>query len=71
VYWEGRPAGQAIPFIVSRHVHHQVPQAQAPDPAPSTGVDYLGLVLAAHDAETLGRIAYRDLPSSTPLQVQP
>ena len=70
VYWEGRPAGQAVPFIVSRHVHRQVPQAQPPTPAPRTGVDYLGLVLAAHDAETLGQIAYGDLPV-TAAQVQP
>jgi putative transposase len=48
VYWEGYPAGQAIPFILGRHVHRQVPQAQPPTPVPSTGVDYLGLVLAAH-----------------------
>ena len=71
VYWEGHPAGQAMPFILGRHVHHQVPQAQPPAAAPSTGVDYLGLVLAAHDAETLGHIAYRDLPSSTSVEVQP
>jgi hypothetical protein len=71
VYWEGRPAGQAIPFIVSRHVHRQVPQAQPPVAAPSTGVDYLGLVLAAHDEQTLSQIAYRDLPSSTPVEAQP
>jgi putative transposase len=63
VYWEGQPAGQAIPFILGRHVHRQVPQAQSPRPTPSTGVDYLGLVLAAHDAETLGQLAYRDLPT--------
>src|SRR5919109_2964687 len=62
VFWEGRPAGQAVPFIVSRHVHRQVPQAQPPSAAPATGVDYLGLVLAAHDEQTLSQIAYRDLP---------
>jgi hypothetical protein len=62
VYWEGHPAGTAIPFILGRHVHRQVPQAQPPQPAASTGVDYLGLVLAAHDAETLGQLAFRDLP---------
>jgi putative transposase len=62
VYWEGHPAGQAIPFILSRHVHRQVPQAQPPTPPPSTGVDYLSIVLAAHDAETLGQLAFRDLP---------
>jgi putative transposase len=69
VYWEGHPAGQAIPFILGRHVHHQVPQAQPPAAA-TTGVDYLGLVLAAHDAETVGQIAYRDLPAPA-LEVQP
>jgi putative transposase len=63
VYWAGHPAGQAIPFLLGRHVHRQVPQAQLPTPTPSTGVDYLGLVLAAHDAETLGQLAFRDLPS--------
>jgi putative transposase len=70
VYWEGRPAGQAIPFIIGRHVHQQVPQAQPPTATP-TGVDYLGLVLAAHDAETVGHIAYRDLPTAIPAAVQP
>jgi putative transposase len=66
VYWEGHPAGQAIPFILGRHVHRQVPQAQPPQAAPPTGVDYLGLVLAAHDAETLGQLAFRDLPVQQP-----
>jgi hypothetical protein len=63
VYWEGHPAGQAIPFILGRHVHRQVPQALPPAPPTPTGVDYLGLVLAAHDAETLGQLAFRDLLS--------
>jgi putative transposase len=66
VYWEGHPAGQAVPFILERHVHRQVPQAQPPVPAASTGVDYLGLVLATHDAETLGQLAFRHLPSAPP-----
>src|SRR6266571_8698848 len=50
VYLDGRPAGAAVPFITRRHVHRAVPQA-APEPAPATGVDYLGLVAAAHDGE--------------------
>jgi putative transposase len=64
VFWEGRPAGQAIPFIVGRHVHRQVPQAEPSDATapPGSGVDYLGLVLAAHDQQTLAQIAYRNLP---------
>jgi putative transposase len=41
VLWEGRAVGRAVPFIVGRHVHHQVPQAEPPLPSPSTGVDYL------------------------------
>jgi putative transposase len=48
VFLDGRPAGTAIPFITRRHVHRAVPQAARPDPAP-TGIDYLGLVAAAHD----------------------
>ncbi len=68
VFWDGGPVGQAIPFIIGRHVHRQVPQAQLPAPPPSTGVDYLGLVQAEHDAHLLGQIAYRDLPRSVAAQ---
>jgi putative transposase len=50
VYLDGRPAGAAVPFVTRRHVHRAVPQAARPEPAP-TGVDYLGLVAAAHDNE--------------------
>jgi len=52
VYLDGRPAGTATPFITRRHVHRAVPQAARPEPAP-TGIDYLGLVAAAHE-ETAG-----------------
>ena len=50
VYLDGRPAGAAVPFVTRRHVHRAVPQAARPGPAP-TGIDYLGLVAAAHDEE--------------------
>jgi putative transposase len=50
VFLEGRPAGQAVPFVTRRHVHRAVPQAARPEPA-ATGIDYLGLVSAAHDDE--------------------
>ena len=49
-FLDGRPAGTATPFITRRHVHRAVPQAARPDPDP-TGIDYLGLVAAAHDEE--------------------
>ena len=28
-FWERRPVGQTVPFVVGRHVHRQVPQAQS------------------------------------------
>lgn len=48
VYYEGAYAGVARAFVVRRHVHPAVPQAVRPEPEP-TGVDYLGLVQAAHE----------------------
>jgi putative transposase len=50
VFLDGRPAGQAVPFVTRRHVHRAVPQAARPDPDP-TGIDYLGMVAAAHEEE--------------------
>jgi putative transposase len=50
VFLDGRPAGAAVPFVTRRHVHRAVPQAARPEPA-ATGIDYLGLVAAAHDNE--------------------
>lgn len=61
VWADGAAAGVATPLVVGHHTHPAVPQAARPAPAP-TGVDYLGLVLAAHEEQTIGRIAYRDLP---------
>ncbi len=51
----------ATPLVVGRHSHPAVPQAARPQPTP-TGIDYLGLVQAAHEEQTIGHIAYRDLP---------
>jgi len=50
VFLDGKPAGAAVPFVTRRHVHRAVPQATRPEPA-ATGIDYLGLVAAAHDNE--------------------
>jgi len=38
VFFEGRPAGVATPFVIGRHTHRAVPQAKRPEPT-STGVD--------------------------------
>jgi len=61
VWCDRRSWGWAVPFVIGRHVHSAVPQAEPPPPPESSGVDYLGLVEEQHDAETLGRLAYRDL----------
>jgi len=61
VFFEGRAAGVAMPLVIGTHVHPAVPQAQQPVPTP-TGVDYLGLVQAAHDEAFAGPISYRDVP---------
>ncbi len=50
VYFEGRPAGMAVPFVLGRHVHRAVPQAERPVPDP-TGVDFLQMVAQAHEEE--------------------
>lgn len=65
VWHEGLAAGVATPFVLSQHTHPSVPQAARP-PAPATGVDYLGLVLKAHNqAADEGPISYRDLATNT------
>ncbi|MHB1577139.1 MAG: transposase [Candidatus Dormibacteria bacterium] len=68
VYLEGRLVGVATPFVLGPHVHPDVPQAVRAQPKP-TGIDYLGLVLNAHDAAFTEQIAYRELsgPDLEPL----
>jgi putative transposase len=63
VFWEGRSFGGAVPYVIGRHVNRQVPPPPPPPTPDPTGVDYLGLVLAAHEEQTLGQIAFRDLPT--------
>jgi putative transposase len=69
VYFEGQAAGVATPMVVGRHVHPCVPQAKA-DPAPPTGIDYLGLVLAAHVEASVGSISYRNVPLFDPEELE-
>lgn len=61
VFCEGHPAGVAAAFIIGRHVAKAVPQALRPEPEP-TGIDYLGMVEKAHEAETVGPIRFATAP---------
>ena len=61
VYVGDRPVGVATPFTIGRHVAKRVPQAERPV-AEATGIDYLGMVQAAHEDDTIGTIHYRDVP---------
>jgi putative transposase len=54
VRWQGNPAGQAIPHLIGRHSHPKARPGQPAPPAPATGIDYIGLIDAAHDARLAG-----------------
>src|SRR5664280_964841 len=51
VFFEGKPAGRAVPFVIGRHTHRLVPQAVRPAPE-ATGIDYLHMVATAQDEAT-------------------
>ena len=54
VRWQGRPAGQAIPHVIGRHAHPKARPEQPVPAAPATGIDYIGLIDAAHDTRLAG-----------------
>ena len=61
---EGRDAGTALPFQISRHSHPKArPEVPAGPPVPATGIDYLALVDARHTAELAGKVNYSALAS--------
>lgn len=61
VFCDDRPAGVAVPFTIGRHTAKAVPQAAKPA-AEVTGIDYLAMVQAAHEDDTVGTIHYREIP---------
>jgi putative transposase len=64
VWFGTRQVGWAEPRRIARHVHRQAPPPPDPVPVPATGIDYLGQVLADHEAITTGPIAYRAVPGA-------
>ena len=62
VRYEGRAMGVALPQRIARHVHPKARPETEPQPAPATGIDYLGLVEARHAEKLRRRISYAALP---------
>jgi putative transposase len=60
VRYAGRPMGEAVPHRIGRHTHPKARPEAAPPPPP-TGIDYLRLVEARHDAQCAERVRYAEL----------
>jgi len=63
IWHAGHQVGWAEPRRIARHVHRSAPPPPPAAPRP-TGIDYLGQVLADHEAESTGPIAYRAVPGA-------
>jgi len=58
----GKPVGLAIPFKIGRHAHPKAkPETAQQESPPPSGIDYLKLVQATHQAELGQRINYAAL----------
>ncbi|MCZ4103732.1 DDE-type integrase/transposase/recombinase [Streptomyces sp. H10-C2] len=67
---DGQDAGTALPFQITRHSHPKArPEVPADEPRPTTGIDYLGLIDAAHSAELGEKINYAALGWDGPASV--
>lgn len=61
----GKPMGQAIPHRMGRHSHPKAKPEQISEPAPASGIGYLKLVDAAHQAELAERVNYAALTNDS------
>jgi putative transposase len=69
---DGIDAGTAMPFQMTRHSHPKArPEVPAEEPKPTTGIDYLGLIDAAHTAELAQRVNYAALADALPDEQPP
>ncbi len=65
VEYQARPMGQAVPHRVKRHAHPDV-KPHAPAPIEATGIDYLRLIEAAHQADVGQAINFAALAEGDP-----
>jgi putative transposase len=64
---DGADAGTALPFQISRHSHPKArPEIPAEPPTPTTGIDYLALIDAAHTKELAAKVNYAALNEPAP-----
>ncbi len=61
IRFEGRSMGPGVPHRISRHSHPKARTDVPAPPPPATGIDYLGLVAARHEAELARAINYSQL----------
>jgi putative transposase len=73
VRWQGKPAGLAVPHVITRNAHPKArPEQPTPPPPAATGIDYLGILETAHDTELAGRtISYTDAAGTDPAHTDP
>lgn len=60
IRFEGRPMGTGVAHTITRQAHPRA-RPDVPAPAPVSGIDYLGLVAARHQAELARAINYSAL----------
>lgn len=65
VRYQDRDIGAAVPHQIGRHVHPAAKPETSPNPAPVTGIDYLGLVRDRHTAALTERVNYAGLAQHT------
>jgi putative transposase len=62
VRYHGKPMGLAIPHRIGRHAHPKArPETPPAPPPPASGIAYLPLIDAAHQAALAERVNYRAL----------
>jgi putative transposase len=63
---QGRPMGLAVPYRITRHSHPRARPETAPlDPPASTGINYLDLIVTAHEEHLQAGVNYAALTTTT------
>jgi putative transposase len=66
VRWNAKPYGLAVPQQIRRHSHPKAKPETPAGPPPATGIDYLAIIDAEHQAAQRKRINYSALAAAGP-----